>query len=231
MPTPCTRNIPRTPIRRRSSVRGSNRDARVHVLTFPPGTRVAQIAHQTLVLGGRGTRPRPGFLDRYRCSCLPCTGSRRLSVREDFEAAHLGHVPGGRRRSDLLSGRVFCGLCGRRTAVEQNGDAARHVPVSPSRSGLRPTSANEQRPSSFDGVGATAPRPLVDRAERRGLLQRTPNPMGGRAVDVLLSTYGMALAERLGTQVALSLSPMTGRLTRGEACRLTTLLQHLLGPG
>ena len=55
--------------------------------------------------------------------------------------------------------------------------------------------------------------------------------MGGRAVDVLLSTYGMALAERLGTQVTLSLSPMTGRLTRGEACRLTTLLQHLLGPG
>ncbi len=72
---------------------------------------------------------------------------------------------------------------------------------------------------------------LVDRAEKRGLLQRTPNPMDGRAVDVLLSTDGMELAERLGIQVALSLSPMTGRLTRAEACRLTTLLQHMLGPG
>jgi hypothetical protein len=40
---------------------------------------------------------------------------------EEFQAAHLGHVPGRRRGRDLLSGRVFCGLCGKRMAVEQNG--------------------------------------------------------------------------------------------------------------
>ena len=38
---------------------------------------------------------------------------------EEFEAAHLGHVPGRRRGRDLLSGRVFCGLCGKRMAVQQ----------------------------------------------------------------------------------------------------------------
>ena len=45
-----------------------------------------------------------------------------LITSEEFEAAHLGHVPGRRRGRDLLSGRVFCGLCGKRMAVEQNGE-------------------------------------------------------------------------------------------------------------
>lgn len=41
---------------------------------------------------------------------------------EDFAAANRGFVPGRRRGSDLLSGRVFCGLCSRRMAIETNGD-------------------------------------------------------------------------------------------------------------
>jgi hypothetical protein len=45
-----------------------------------------------------------------------------LISSEEFEAARLGHVPGRRRGRDLLSGRVFCGLCGKRMAVEQNGE-------------------------------------------------------------------------------------------------------------
>src|ERR1039458_1371845 len=45
-----------------------------------------------------------------------------LITSEEFEAAHLGHVPGRRRGRDLVSGRVFCGLCGKRMAVEQNGE-------------------------------------------------------------------------------------------------------------
>lgn len=38
----------------------------------------------------------------------------------DFEAAHRGHIPGQRRSRHLLSGRVACGLCGRRSAVQYN---------------------------------------------------------------------------------------------------------------
>jgi DNA-binding MarR family transcriptional regulator len=69
---------------------------------------------------------------------------------------------------------------------------------------------------------------LVDRAEKRGLLRRTPNPIDGRAVDVFLSKQGMELADRGATQIAESLSPMTGTLSRADAHRLTTLLTQML---
>ena len=69
---------------------------------------------------------------------------------------------------------------------------------------------------------------LVDRAERRGLLQRTPNPVDGRAVDVMLSAAGTELAERGAAQIERSLSPMTSTLTRADAHRLTALLERML---
>ena len=69
---------------------------------------------------------------------------------------------------------------------------------------------------------------LVDRAEKRGLLQRTPNPVDGRAVDVMLTAAGMELAEHGATQIARSLSPMTSTLTRADAHRLTALLERML---
>lgn len=40
---------------------------------------------------------------------------------EDFEAAQRGFVPGRRRGKDLLSGKVICGICRKRMAVETNG--------------------------------------------------------------------------------------------------------------
>ncbi len=69
---------------------------------------------------------------------------------------------------------------------------------------------------------------LVDRAQKRGLLQRAANPLDGRGTDVLLSKDGTELAARGATQIARALSPMTGALTRAEAHRLTELLEHLL---
>ena len=69
---------------------------------------------------------------------------------------------------------------------------------------------------------------LVDRAEKRGLLQRAPNPADGRAVDVFLTAAGTELAGRGAAQIARALSPMTGQLTRAEARRLTTLLEKIL---
>src|ERR1700677_2245167 len=62
---------------------------------------------------------------------------------------------------------------------------------------------------------------LVDRAEKRGLLQRTPNPVDGRAVDVFLTAEGRELTERGAGRIAGSLSPMTSKLSRAEARRLT----------
>ena len=69
---------------------------------------------------------------------------------------------------------------------------------------------------------------LVDRAEKRGLLRREPNPDDGLAVDVFLTDEGTGLAERGAAQIARALSPMTSRLTQAEARRLTTLLETIL---
>jgi DNA-binding MarR family transcriptional regulator len=69
---------------------------------------------------------------------------------------------------------------------------------------------------------------LVSRAEKRNLIERAPNPADGRAVDVFLTASGSELARRGATQVALALSPMTGRLTPGQARQLTALLGWFL---
>src|ERR1700683_36789 len=69
---------------------------------------------------------------------------------------------------------------------------------------------------------------LVDRAEKRGLLQRAPNPADGRATDVFLTAEGVQLADLGEAKIVRSLSPMTGKLTRAETLRLTALLEHVL---
>ncbi len=71
---------------------------------------------------------------------------------------------------------------------------------------------------------------LVDRAEKRGLLERAPNASDGRAVDVFLSSDGAELAERLYAHIRRSLSPMTSELAPAEQRRLQTLLERMLGP-
>jgi site-specific DNA recombinase len=45
---------------------------------------------------------------------------------EQFAAAHRGRVKGRARGTDLLSGRVRCGLCRRLMAIDQNGQGSRH---------------------------------------------------------------------------------------------------------
>jgi DNA-binding MarR family transcriptional regulator len=69
---------------------------------------------------------------------------------------------------------------------------------------------------------------LVDRAEKRGLLERAPNSSDGSAVDVFLSPEGAELAERLYTHVGRSLSPMTSELAPAEQRRLQALLELML---
>ncbi len=70
---------------------------------------------------------------------------------------------------------------------------------------------------------------LVDRAEKRGLLERAPNVSDGRAVDVSLSPAGAELAECLYVHVRRSLSPLTSKLAPAEQRRLQTLLERMLG--
>jgi len=71
---------------------------------------------------------------------------------------------------------------------------------------------------------------LVERAERRGLVERAPNADDGRAVDVFLSPAGMDLAGRLYARVVRSLSPMISELAPAEQRQLQALLDRMLGP-
>src|ERR1700734_2523004 len=82
--------------------------------------------------------------------------------------------------------------------------------------------------AAYLGLDKSTISGLVDRAEKRGLLRRAPTPSAGRGVDVALTEEGMVLAELGAAEVAQALSPMTSRLTRPEARRLTNLLERML---
>ena len=82
--------------------------------------------------------------------------------------------------------------------------------------------------ADFLGLEKSTLSGLVDRASKRGLLDRAANPEDGRAVDVLLSARGIELAERVGAQVAESLRPMTGVLGAQDQRHLQQLLDSML---
>jgi DNA-binding MarR family transcriptional regulator len=82
--------------------------------------------------------------------------------------------------------------------------------------------------ADYLGLDKSTMTGLVDRAEKRGLLERVRNPSDGRAVDVRISPAGAQLAERLHARVARSLSPMIGALTRADQRRLRALLEDML---
>jgi DNA-binding MarR family transcriptional regulator len=69
---------------------------------------------------------------------------------------------------------------------------------------------------------------LIDRAQKRGLVERASNPLDGRGVDVFLTKTGADLADVGRALIARSLSPMTSALNHAESHRLTTLLERML---
>jgi len=83
--------------------------------------------------------------------------------------------------------------------------------------------------ATYLGLDKSTISGLVDRAEKRGLLRRTQNPLDGRGVDVALTARGSELAERGAATVAQALSPLTETLSVAEARRLTSLLERMLG--
>ena len=72
---------------------------------------------------------------------------------------------------------------------------------------------------------------LVDRAERRRLLTRSRTPEDGRAVDVVLTAEGRALADRVHTAFASAVAGLTQTLTAAERRRLAGLLRRIVGAG
>ena len=83
--------------------------------------------------------------------------------------------------------------------------------------------------ADFLGLEKSTMSGLVERAEKRGLLERAPSEHDRRAVEVFLSAEGFDLAERIEARVAKSLTGATGRLSSSERIRLRTLLEQMLG--
>jgi DNA-binding MarR family transcriptional regulator len=83
--------------------------------------------------------------------------------------------------------------------------------------------------ATYLGLDKSSISGLVDRAEKRGLMQRTPNRLDGRGIDVALTAEGSQLAEQGAAKVAEALSPLIGTLSPHEARRLTALLERMLG--
>jgi DNA-binding MarR family transcriptional regulator len=85
--------------------------------------------------------------------------------------------------------------------------------------------------AAYLGLDRSTISGLVDRAERRGLVRRTPNQHDGRSIDVALTAAGRRVAARGADEVAAALAPLTSALTATEAERLTTLLEKMLTSG
>jgi DNA-binding MarR family transcriptional regulator len=95
---------------------------------------------------------------------------------------------------------------------------------------LRDRRVRMTRLADYLGLEKSTLTGLVDRAAKRGLLERGPNAHDGRAVDVFVSPAGIALAERLHAQVRRSLSPLTSGLDPAGQHQVQALLERMLGP-
>jgi MarR family transcriptional regulator, lower aerobic nicotinate degradation pathway regulator len=78
------------------------------------------------------------------------------------------------------------------------------------------------------GLDKSSMTGLVDRAERRGLVVRSPSPHDGRAVLVCLTPAGRTLTEQCGAEVGRRLKQLTDRLTPAQRDELTRLAATLL---
>jgi DNA-binding MarR family transcriptional regulator len=69
---------------------------------------------------------------------------------------------------------------------------------------------------------------LVDRAERRDLVQRTSTPDDGRAVRVKLTCHGHELAQAFTAEVGRHLDELAEELADTDRKRLAALASHLV---
>jgi MarR family transcriptional regulator, organic hydroperoxide resistance regulator len=84
--------------------------------------------------------------------------------------------------------------------------------------------------ADFLGLDRSTMSGLVERAEKRGLVARAPDPSDGRAVEVFLTSEGAELADAQYTRFEQLLIPATGRLDADQRRLLGTLLRQVVGP-
>lgn len=84
--------------------------------------------------------------------------------------------------------------------------------------------------ATFLGLDKSTMSGLVDRAERRGLLERGKNPHDKRVIDVYLTPAGHELNQRLDDEIRRDLAPLVDRVAPQHRVELTQLLEPLLSP-
>jgi DNA-binding MarR family transcriptional regulator len=72
-------------------------------------------------------------------------------------------------------------------------------------------------------LGKSSVTGLIDRAQRRGLVERTTAAHDGRAVHVRLTADGRRLTERIAAQAGEALSGLLDPLAESDRARLSTL--------
>jgi DNA-binding MarR family transcriptional regulator len=78
------------------------------------------------------------------------------------------------------------------------------------------------------GLDKSSVSGLVDRAERRGLVRRTPSAVDRRSVLVELTEDGRALVGEVAAQFEADIAAMLEPLTPTERAALTSLVSHVL---
>ena len=89
----------------------------------------------------------------------------------------------------------------------------------------RPTMSELARLIGLDKSSVTG---LVDRAERRGLVERVRSPSDGRSVLVRLTDSGHALASEVAVGFAADVRALLRPLPAAERRRLSILIAHVL---
>lgn len=84
--------------------------------------------------------------------------------------------------------------------------------------------------ASYLGLEKSTISGLVDRAVKRGLLDRAPSAADGRVVEVFIAPAGAELIARGQATIRQELSPLTGELTPAERRRLQAPLEKMLIP-
>jgi DNA-binding MarR family transcriptional regulator len=82
--------------------------------------------------------------------------------------------------------------------------------------------------ASHLGLERSSVSGLIDRAVRRGLVQRDTSSDDGRAVRVSLTSDGQRLASLLADEIGGLITPMTGSLSSADQKRLSVLLNRVL---
>lgn len=78
------------------------------------------------------------------------------------------------------------------------------------------------------GLDKSSMTGLVTRAEKRGLVQRTPSPHDGRAVLVDLTPLGRQLTDQCTAEMDEQIAALTAPLTTTEHTQIRALAAKLL---